>query len=132
MSRSSSSYADSSKSSEEQLKRHIKDLEDTLEHKNYVIQGLESQCHLSGKVITQLQGQLHTKEAKKGTSAHTKPIGARVLTSEEGCQELEQLRMEAHQKEQQQAEVAACKAANDNARRKQRADHTHLFSGPLM
>ena len=100
MSHSSSFYADSSKSSEEQLKRRIKDLEDTLEHKNYVIQGLELQCHLSGKVITQLQGQLHVKEAKKGTSACTKPICVRVLTSEEGRQELEQLCMEACQKEQ--------------------------------
>jgi hypothetical protein len=27
--------------------------------------------------------------------------------------------------------VAACKAAGDDTRRKRRADHTHLFSGPL-
>jgi uncharacterized coiled-coil protein SlyX len=118
MLRSTSSYIDTSKSVEEQLKRRIQDLEDTQEHQTYVIQGLESQCHLAGKVITQLQGQLHAKEAKKGSSARAKTVGARVLTSEEGRQELEQLRAEARQKEQRQAEVAARKSANDNARRK--------------
>ena len=44
-------------------------------------------------------------------------VEARVLTSEEGRLELQQLHEEAHLKEQQQAEDAAWKATEDQARR---------------
>jgi hypothetical protein len=90
-------------SPEEQLKaakRRIQELEDTQEHLIYMNQGLEPQCHLAGKVITQLQRQIHAKEAKTGKSVCAKTVRARVLTSKEGCQEMELIRAEIHQKEQ--------------------------------
>jgi hypothetical protein len=113
--------ATSFKSPEEQLldaKRRIQELEDTQRHLIYMNQGLQSQLQLSGKIITQLQGQLHAKETKKGSSVRARTSGARVLTAEEGREEIEQLHQEAHQKEQCQAEEAARKFADDNARRK--------------
>jgi len=125
---------DSFKSPEEQLKdakERIQQLEDTQQHLVYMNQGLESQLQLSGKIITQLQGQLHAKETKKGSSVRARTVGVRVLTSEEGRQEMEELHEEARQKEQRQAEEAARKAADNNAWCKRRADITRVFSGPL-
>ena len=58
-------------------------------------------------------------------------VEARVLTSEEGHLELQQLHEEARLKEQRQAKDAARKATEDQARRNQRADNSRIFTGPL-
>ena len=85
-------------------KRCIQELEDTQQHLVYMNQGLQSQLQLSSKIITQLQGQLHAKETKKGSSVCAKMVGVRILTAGEGRQEIGELCQEAHQKEQCQAE----------------------------
>ena len=54
-----------------------------------------------------------------------------MLTSEEGCLELEQLCEQVHLKEQQQAKDTAQKAAGDQDQHKQQADITVVFAGPL-
>ena len=125
----STSQADPSKSVNDQLapsdSERIKDLEREVER-------LRTHCVLSRSMITQLQKRLNTKENKKTPARAKKTTGeARVLTSEEGCQELQQLHEETHQKELCQNEELAQKAAEDLARHKRRADPTHVFAGPL-
>jgi hypothetical protein len=64
-------------SPEEQLldaKRCIQELEDTQHHLIYMNQGLQSQLQLSSKIITQLQGQLHAKETKRGVQSVQKHL----------------------------------------------------------
>ena len=73
-------------------------------------------------VITQLQNQLQSKGKKKGTHMKRTQAEARVLTSEEGRLELQQLCEEACLKEVQQAEEAAQKATEDEAPCKRWAD----------
>ena len=87
--------------------------------------------HFLRDLVVQLQGQLQSKEKRKGTHAKRTQVEARVLTSEEGRLELQQLREEARQKEQRQNEDAARKASEDDARRKRRADISRVFSGSL-
>ena len=82
-------------------------------------------------LVTQLQNQLQAKEKKRGVHAKKIQFEARVLTSEEGRLELQQLREEARLKEQRLLEDAARKAAEDGARRKRRADRSRIFAGPL-
>jgi hypothetical protein len=82
-------------------------------------------------IVTQYQSQLQAKEKKRGTHAKKTQVKARVLTSEEGRLELQQLREEARLKEQRQLEDAARKATEDDARRKRRADGSRVFTGPL-
>lgn len=53
------------------------------------------------------------------------------MTSEEGRQELLQLREEAQSKEQRRQQDLAQKAVGDEALRKCRADHTRTFAGSL-
>ena len=55
----------------------------------------------------------------------------RVLTSEEGRLELEQLREQVRLKEQQQAEDTAQMATGEQDQRKRQADITVVFAGPL-
>ena len=88
-------------------------------------------CHFMRGLVIQLQSQLQAKEKKRGVHAKRIQVEARVLTSEEGRLELQQLREEARLKEQRQLEDAARKAAEDDARRKRRADGSRTFSGPL-
>ena len=97
------------------------------------VERLKAHCVLSGGVITRLQKKVNTKETKKKSSARAKKTTgeARVLTSEEGRQELQQLREESQQKEMRQNTELARKAAEEQARRKRRADPTHTFTGPL-
>ena len=97
------------------------------------VEKLGAYCVLSGGIITRLQKRVNTKENKKKTAARAKKTTgeARVLTSEEGREELQQLREESHQKELHQNEELAWKAAEDLARHKLRADPTHTFTGTL-
>jgi hypothetical protein len=123
------SQAAPAKSVDERLaatEKRIKELEREVEK-------LGTYCILSGGVITRLQKRVNTKENKKKTAARAKKTTgeARVLTSEEGRQELQQLREESRQKELRQNEELARKAAEDLARRKRRADLTHTFTGGL-
>ena len=92
---------------------------------------LRTHCHFMHGLVTQLQNQLQAKGKKRGTHAKRTTVEARVLTSEEGRLELQQLREEARQKEHRQAEETARKATEDDARRKRRADHSRVFTGPL-
>jgi hypothetical protein len=117
------------------LERRIEELEKASERR---IEELEksseewrTHCHFMKGVISQLQNQLNAKEKKKGTHAKRTQVEARVLTSEEGRLELQQLREEARLKEERQAEDAARKATEDEARRKRRADGSRVFTGPL-
>ncbi|KAF8467489.1 hypothetical protein DFH94DRAFT_296996 [Russula ochroleuca] len=82
-------------------------------------------------VVTRLQNQLQAKEKRRGTHTKRTQVEARVLTSEEGRLELQQLREEAHLKEQRQAEDVARKATEDQARHERRADNSRVFTGPL-
>jgi hypothetical protein len=88
-------------------------------------------CHFMCGLVTQLQSQLQAKEKKRGVHAKKIQVEARVLTSEEGRLEMQQLREEARLKEQRQLEDAARKDAEDDARRKRRADGSRIFAGPL-
>ena len=88
-------------------------------------------CHFLHGEVTRLRNQLQAKEKRRGTHAKRTQVEARVLTSEEGRLELQQLREEARLKEQRQAEDAARKATEDQARRNRRADNSRIFTGPL-
>src|SRR5260370_32349706 len=88
---------------------------------------------MSRGVITCLQKKANHKQSKKKTTVQAKKStrDMRVLTSKEGCQEMQQLHEEAQQKETHQNEEQAQKAANDQAQHKCRADLSHTFTGPL-
>ena len=108
----------------EELEKRIEELEKASEE-------WRTHCRFLAGVILQLQNQLQAKEKKRGTHAKRTQVEARVLTSEEGRLELQQLREEARMKEEWQAEEAAWKATEDEARRKRRADSSLIFTGPL-
>jgi hypothetical protein len=134
LSRSASHSTSTQSVSSERLKA----LEEKLENAQTRIQELKASsdewrthCHFVCGVVTQLQTQLQTKEKQKGTQAKRTQVESRVFTSEEGHLELQQLREEARLKEQRQAETAARKATEDDARRKRRADCERVFTGPL-
>ena len=97
------------------------------------VERLGTYCVLSRGMITQLLKWVNTKENKKKTAAHAKKTTreARVLTSEEGHEELQQLHEESCQKELHQINELAQKAAEDLAQHKCRADPTHIFTGLL-
>ena len=159
VSRSLSSRSSSTNQSISSLSEHVKNLEEQLRDAQKMmqdsqkcmqdsqkcmqdsqkrIQDLETasaewktHCHFMYRVVSQLQNQLQAKEKKKVTHAKRIQVEARVLTSEEGRLELQQLREEARLKEQQQLEDATRKATEDEARRKRRADGSRVFTGPL-
>ena len=103
------------------------------EELQHEVEKLKAHCILSGGVITRLQKRVNRKENKRKSSARAKKTTgeARVLTSEQGRQELQQLREESQQKEMRQHAELARKATEDKARRKRRADPTHTFTGLL-
>ena len=74
-------------------------------------------CVLSGVIITCLQKKVNMKETKKKSSACAKKTTgeARVLTSKEGHQELQQLCEKSWQKEMHQNAELAWKAAEGQA-----------------
>lgn len=110
---------------------YVKLLEERLKDSQKSNDEWRTHCHFMYGVITQLQNQLQSKGKKKGTHAKRTQAEARVLTSEEGRLELQQLREEVRLKEERQAEEAARKATEDEARRKRRADASRIFTGPL-
>ena len=63
------------------------------EELQYELEKLKAHCALSGSMVNCLQKKLNCKETKKLSSARVKKTTgeARVLMSEEGCQELQQL-----------------------------------------
>ncbi|KAN0130957.1 hypothetical protein V8E53_011335 [Lactarius tabidus] len=97
------------------------------------VEKLEAYCVLSGGIITHLQKWINNKENKKKSSACAKKTTgeARVLTSEEGHQELQQLCEESWQKELHQNKELVWKATEDQAQCECRADSTHTFTGSL-
>jgi hypothetical protein len=97
------------------------------------VEKLEAYCVLSGGIITRLQKRINNKENKKKSSARAKKTTgeARVLTSEEGRQELQQLCEESRQKELHQNKELAWKATEDQAQCERRADSAHTFTGSL-
>ena len=97
------------------------------------VERLKTHCVLLGGVITHLQKKVNTKETKKKSSAYAKKTTgeARVLTSKEGHQELQQLCEESWQKEMRQNAELAWKAAEEQAQREHRANPTHIFIGLL-
>jgi hypothetical protein len=88
---------DWSKSVEEQLA----DVEQRNEELKCEINELKTHCYFTGNSVKQLQKQVNTKQTWKGSSICAKNINvdARVLTSEEGCCELQQLQEEVAEKE---------------------------------
>ena len=78
---------------------------------------LKAHCILSGGVITRLQKRVNRKENKRKSLARAKKTTgeARVLTSEQGRQELQQLCEESQQKEMRQHAELAQKATEDKA-----------------
>ena len=87
------------------------------EELQHEVERLKAHRVLSGGVITCLQKKVNTKETKKKSLARAKKTTgeARVLTSEEGCQELQQLCEESQQKEMCQNAELAWKAAEEQA-----------------
>lgn len=65
---------------------------------------LETCCHFMGWVAAWQQKQLHAKATRKGTWSKKMVAEARVLTSKEGCLELEQIHEGVCLKKQQQDE----------------------------
>ncbi|KAH9031193.1 hypothetical protein EDB84DRAFT_1271110 [Lactarius hengduanensis] len=121
---------------EEQLsdsKKHIQELTETLNAALAEIDTLRTHCYFAGGVISCQQKQLFLRDNKKRSSRHVKKTNdeARVLTAGEGHQQLQQLQEEAELKEQLWQQEVARKAADDEARRKRWADHTHTFTGSL-
>ena len=110
---------------------HVKALEKRVEELEKASEEWRTHCHFMNGIVLQLQSQLQAKEKKRGTHAKRTQVEARVLTSEEGRLELQQLREEARLKEERQAEEAARKATEDDARRKRRADFSRIFTGTL-
>ena len=106
-------------------------LKDKCERLESSVDLLEVHLSLVRNIVKQLQTQVQAKESRKGNHMKRANVEARVLTSEEGRLELEQLREQVRLKEQQQAEDTARKAAGDQDRRKRRADITVVFAGPL-
>ena len=101
-----------------------------LKHK---IEELKTHCYFTGDSVKWLQKQVNTKQAQKGALICTKNINvdARVLTSVEGRREVQRLCKEATEKEWLLNEALTQKAAEDQARRKRRADISYIFTGPL-
>ncbi|KAF8262140.1 hypothetical protein EI94DRAFT_1809256 [Lactarius quietus] len=120
---------DWSKSVEEQLA----DAERSNQQLRHEIDELKTHCYFTGSSVKHLQKQVNTKQTWKGASIHAKNINvdARVLTSEEGRLEVQQLREEATEKAWLQIEALARKATEDQAQRKRRADISCVFTGPL-
>ena len=85
-----------------------------LKHK---IEELKTHCYFTGDSVKQLQKQVNTKQARKGALIRAKNINvnARVLTSVEGCREVQRLRKEATEKERLLNEALTRKAAEDQA-----------------
>ena len=97
--------------------RHVQELQVQLDAAQAEINTLQTHCYFaSGVIFCQLK-QLYLGEAKKQGSGCAKKIDvkARVLTSEEGCQELLQLCEEAQLKEQHCQQDLAQKAMGDEA-----------------
>ena len=97
------------------------------------VDNLKTQCFLASQAVTRLHVKLNTKENKKGARAQAKKVTveARVLTSEEGRLEMQQLQEELRLKELHRNEERARKAAEEQARRKRRADISLIFTGSL-
>jgi hypothetical protein len=122
------------KALEEQLRdtqERLKDTQESVDKLKSTSEEWKTHCHFMYGVVSQLQNQLQAKEKKKGTHAKRTQVEARVLTSEEGRLELQQLREEARLKEQRQIEETTRKATEDEARRKRRADCSRVFTGAL-
>ena len=81
-----------------------------LKHK---IEGLKTHCYFTGDSVKRLQKQVNTKQAQKGALIRAKNINvnARVLTSVEGCCEVQWLCKEATEKEWLLNEALTQKAA---------------------
>ena len=119
---------------EEKLKdtqQQLKDAQDNISNLENVSAEWRMHCIFMCGVVSQLQNQLQAKDRKKGTLTKRTQVEARVLTSEEGRLELQQLREEARLKEQQHVEEMARKTTEDDARRKRRADGSRIFTGGL-
>jgi uncharacterized coiled-coil protein SlyX len=124
----SSSIPDSGRSASLE---YVKALEERLKNFEKRIDELETTLAEWRKLVTKLETQLQANEMKKGMHTKRTQVESKVLTSEEGRFELEQLREEACLNEQQLTEEAARKATEGEARRKRRADKTRIFSGAL-
>ena len=122
-----SASSDYVRSLEKQLAESQKRIRE-LEHDNGE---LHVHCICARDIISQQQNQLHAKAASKGTRTKRTAVEARVLNFEEGCQEIEQLRQEAHVKDQRQTAEVARKSAGEQERRKRRADRSLNFTGLL-
>jgi hypothetical protein len=106
--------------SDEQLtesERWVQELQAQLEAAQAETDTLWTHCYFASGVISCQQKQLYSREAKKQGSGCAKKINveARVLTSEEGHQELQQLHEDAHMKEQHCQQDLAQKAVGDEA-----------------
>lgn len=110
---------------------------DELENENCILKGMkdaaETHCYFSAQMITHLQKRLEAKEGDTGKRqrAHKINSSARVLTSEEGREELRQLQEQEELKKQKEADVRAKKAVEEQARRERRADPGRIFAGTL-
>jgi hypothetical protein len=120
---------DWSKSVDEQLA----DAEQRNQELKREIDELKTHCYFTRNSVKWLQKQVNTKKTQKGASICAKNINvdARVLTSEEGCRELQQFQEEATEKERLLNETLTQKAAEDQAQHKRRADISRVFTGPL-
>jgi hypothetical protein len=105
------------KALEEQLRdtqERLKDTQESVDKLKSTSEEWKTHCHFMYGVVSQLQNQLQAKEKKKGTHVKRTQVEARVLTSEEGRLELQQLREEARLKEQRQIEETTRKATEDD------------------
>jgi hypothetical protein len=113
--------------------QRVQELQAQLDAAQAEIDTLRTHCYFSSGVISCQQKQLYSRDAKKRGSGRAKKINveARVLTSQEGRQELQQLREDTQSKEQRRQQDLAQKAVGDEAQRKHRADPTRTLVGPL-
>jgi hypothetical protein len=97
--------------------QRVQELQAQLNAAQAEIDTLQTHCYFSSGVISCQLKQLYSRDAKKRGSGCAKKINvkARVLTSQEGCQELQQLCEDAQSKEQHHQEDLAQKAVGDEA-----------------
>ncbi|KAI9431617.1 hypothetical protein H4582DRAFT_2062591 [Lactarius indigo] len=103
---------------EEQLSDSKQKIEALTESLNAVlaeIDTLHTHCYFANRVISSQQKQLFLRDNKKKHAKKTNNK-SRVLTAEEGCQQMQQLQEEAETKEQHRQQELAWKAADDEAR----------------
>jgi hypothetical protein len=97
--------------------QRVQELQAQLNAAQAEIDTLQTHCYFSSGVISCQQKQLYSRDAKKRGSGCAKKINvkARVLTSQEGCQELQQLCEDAQLNEQHHQQDLAQKAVGDEA-----------------